>query len=96
MAKQQQQQQQRRFRSRAEREAIRLEIEERAQETGVGQAEGYGEFSQVLDAFVADDGGSKTFEGSIALPMVDARIEYTLPGRRVMRHVVRVGRNPTP
>ena len=82
--------QQRRFRNRAEREAIRVEITERAQETGAGQAEGFGEFAAVLDAFVEDDGGSRTFEGSVALPVVNARIEYSLPGRRIQKHVVRV------
>ena len=82
--------QQRRFRNRAEREAIRVEVAERAQETGAGQEEGFGEFAAVIDAFVEDDGGSRTFEGTVALPRVSARIEYSLPGRRVQRHVVRI------
>ena len=86
---------QRRFRNRAERDAIRLEIMARAQETGAGQAEGFGEFAAVLDAFVQDDGGARTFEGIVALPMANARIEYSLPGRRVQKHVVRiVGEKP--
>ena len=82
--------QQRRFRNRAEREAIRTEVALRAMETGVGQADGFGALAAALDAFVEDDGGSRTFEGTVALPSVNARIEYSLPGRRVLRHVVRV------
>ena len=81
---------QRRFRNRAEREAIRAEVTERAQETGAGQEEGFGDFAAALDAFVEDDGGSRTFDGTVALPMVNAHIEYSLPGRRVQRHVVRI------
>ena len=85
--------QQRKFRNRAEREAIRVEIAQRAQETGVGQAEGFGDFAAVLDAFVEDDGGARTYEGSVALPSANATLHYVLPGRRVQRHVVRVAAN---
>ena len=81
--------QQRKFRNREEREAIRLEIALRAQETGVGQVEGFGEFAAILDAFV-EDGSGRMFSGAVELPSVEARIEYSLPGRRLLRHVTRV------
>ena len=81
--------QQRKFRNREEREAIRLEIALRAQETGVGQVEGFGEFAAILDAFV-EDGSGRMFSGAVELPSVEARIEYSLPGRRLLRHVTKV------
>jgi hypothetical protein len=81
---------QRKFRNQAEREAIRLEIALRSQETGAVQVEGFGEFAAILDAFVEDDGGAKTYSGHVDLPSIGARIEYVLPGRRVARHMTRI------
>jgi hypothetical protein len=94
--------QQRRHRNRAERDAIRCEVETKAAETGMFAADGFEVFMDVLDQFVAavdargPKGSGHTFEGLVPLPGLrgdeHAQVEYCLPGRRIVPHFVRIGR----
>ncbi len=85
--------QQRRFRSREEREAIRDEAHESLASSGLSRSapvHGIADVYAVLDAFVQAAGTGRQFDGVVEMPELGARIEYVLPGRRVLRHAVRL------
>lgn len=84
---------QRRFRSREERDAIRDETHEALANVGLHRTShmiGISTIYQLLDEFVVAEGSGRQIDGSINLPDIGARIEYMLPGKRIVRHFVRL------
>jgi hypothetical protein len=88
----------RKFRDAPERERIRGEVLDKLQQLGLAARPAVAPLLAALDEFVARAGSRKdrgaARAGRVELPEEDVgpgrAIEYMLPGRRVLRHFVRV------
>ena len=85
-------QQQRRMRNRDEREVIRQTVLESLTLARIDDKPGAEKLIGILADFVACADTARQFDGCIEVPEVGAKIEYMLPGRRLLRHYVRLAK----
>lgn len=91
-------QHQRKFRNRVEREEVCRGVAEQAVSCGLPlDSEPMTALLSALERYAADESGA-TFQGSIPADELrrDSVLEYSLPGRRVTRPMVRLTSRPTP
>ncbi len=50
-------------------------------------------FIAVVDEFVSATDTSRVFQGTVDLPGSGARVEYCLPGRRIVKHFAKLARS---
>ena len=78
----------RKFRNAEERAHICAEVEEKLQQLPLSDEEKKN-IEAVLMAFVSQTQGG-VLEGVIELNSIQSRLEYILPGRRIMHHMMRI------
>ena len=82
---------QRKFRNRQERQAIREEVVDGLDRIGVIFSQDLKPFVSKLNEFVESTNGY-TFEGRVELKDVGIAIDYMLPGRRIVKQVVKASK----
>ena len=81
----------RKYRNAEERVAICDEAREKLKQVGITDEENE-KVEAVFNAFCALTCG-KTLQGTIELETISSVVEYFLPGRRIMPHMMRLKRN---
>lgn len=87
---------QRKFRNVDERRQIVDETLLAMHQVGLTEAAcpNVGKLNLILAEFTANVGNGRSFDGVIELPEIGKVIQYALPGRRIVKHFIRVSAGP--